>query len=69
LVLFRLLKALIHKKSLIYLLIALIPSVAVSLTLARHQVRVVKSDYKLRAQEYANFHAMNIEKFVGETVA
>lgn len=67
-VLTRLLKALIHKKSLIYLLIALIPSVAVSLTLARHQVRVVKSDYKLRAQEYANFHAMNIEKFVGETV-
>jgi len=68
LVLIRLLKALIHKKSIIYLLIALIPSVAVSMALAQHHVRVVNSEYKLKAQAYANFHAMNIEKFVGETV-
>ncbi|MEH7415006.1 ATP-binding protein [Neobacillus drentensis] len=67
-VLLRLLKALIQKNSFIYLLIALIPSVAVSTVLAQHQVRVVKSEYKLKAQEYANFHAMNIEKFVEETV-
>jgi len=68
LVLIRLLKAQIYKKSFIYLLIALIPSILVSVTTSQHQVRVVNSEYKLRAEKYANFHAMNIEKFVGETV-
>ncbi|PLS03115.1 ATP-binding protein [Neobacillus cucumis] len=67
-VLIRLLKAVLHKKLIIYLLIALIPSVAVSMTRAHHKVRVVDSEYQLKAQKYANFHAINIEKFVGETV-
>ncbi|WP_160723791.1 ATP-binding protein [Bacillus sp. USDA818B3_A] len=67
-VLIRLLKSLIHKRAFIYLLIALIPSLAVSMILAHHTVKVVESEYKLKAQEYANFHAMSIENFVGETV-
>jgi two-component system, sporulation sensor kinase D len=53
---------------LIYLCITLVPSSVISYYLAQHEVKVVKIEYLDQAQEYANFHAMNIENFLGETV-
>ncbi|MFK9090891.1 ATP-binding protein [Bacillus salipaludis] len=64
----RLLNSIFKKKLSIYLLLAMIPSVVISTVLAQHQVRMEESQYKSKATEYANFHAMNIENFLGETV-
>jgi two-component system, sporulation sensor kinase D len=52
----------------IYLLITLIPSLAISYFIAMYQEKSFERQYKIKAQWYANFHAMNIENFLGETV-
>ncbi|MEH7333923.1 ATP-binding protein [Neobacillus drentensis] len=64
----RFLALLFKNKWLIYILLTLIPSLAISSYLAQHQVSVAEREYKAKAQEYANFHAMTIEHFLGETV-
>src|SRR4051812_34155204 len=66
--LIRLLKLLSRKKFTLYLLITLLPSLVISFVFAQHQERASKYQYESKAQWYANFHAMNIENFLGETV-
>ncbi|MEH7273249.1 ATP-binding protein [Neobacillus vireti] len=58
----------ILKKLLIYIVITLIPSLVISYYFAQHEVKVVEISTKNKAQKYANVHAMNLEKFIGETV-
>ncbi|MGG3468694.1 ATP-binding protein [Neobacillus pocheonensis] len=62
------LKLVLNNKWLIYLLVTLVPSIVISAYLAEYKVNVDESEYKSKAQDYANFHAMNIEHFLGETV-
>lgn len=62
------LRGILKNKILIYLLLTIIPAAAISLYPAKHQVKILKIDYKNIAEEYANFYAMNIEHFLGETV-
>ncbi|WHY87239.1 ATP-binding protein [Neobacillus novalis] len=56
------------KKWFIYLFLTLIPAVVISFILAQHKVSSVETEYKSEAQEFADFHAMNIGNFLGETV-
>lgn len=46
----------------------MIPSIVISYFLAQNQVLDKKDINKDKAQWYANFHALNIENFLGETV-
>jgi two-component system, sporulation sensor kinase D len=55
-------------KILLYILITIIPTLAISYSLARNEVEGSEHQYKIKAQEYANYHAMNIENFLGETI-
>jgi two-component system, sporulation sensor kinase D len=61
------LRFILQSKLFIYLLITLIPSGLVSTLIADHQERKLVNQYKNKAQWYSNFHAMNIEKLLGET--
>jgi two-component system, sporulation sensor kinase D len=56
------------KTLLIYIMVTLVPSLIISYFFAHQQVKDVENHDKNRAQEFANFHAMNIENFLGETV-
>jgi two-component system, sporulation sensor kinase D len=64
----RFISLILKNKFLIYLLLTLIPTVAISSVLAQHQVKVLEYQHKNKAEEYANFHTMNIESFFNETV-
>lgn len=64
----RFLTLVLKNKWFIYIVLTLIPSIAISSYLAQQHVGVSEREYKGKAQEYANFHAMNIEHFLGETV-
>ncbi|WP_190284821.1 ATP-binding protein [Bacillus sp. S3] len=66
--LIRFLRKCLRNKFFIYLLMAIIPSVVISTGIAQHQVGMAEVQYKSQASEYANFHAMNTENFLGETV-
>lgn len=61
-------KLVMNNNWLIYLLLTLVPSIAFSSYLAQYRVNVAEREYKSKAQDYANFHAMNIEHLLGETV-
>ncbi|OLS40650.1 hypothetical protein BTR25_08885 [Bacillus sp. MRMR6] len=52
----------------LYILITIIPTLAISYSLAQNEVEETEQQYKIKAQEYANYHAMNIENFLGETI-
>lgn len=56
------------KPILIYLFITLIPSLAISFLLTNHLVEDTHHQYMNRAKWYANFHGMNIDNFLSETV-
>lgn len=56
------------KRFLIYILVTLIPSVSLSYFLSEKKLADIENQYKGRAQWYANFHATNIDHFIGETV-
>jgi two-component system, sporulation sensor kinase D len=56
------------KTIIIYILITVIPTLAISYSLAQNEVEEIEHQYKIKAQEYANYHAMNIENFLGETI-
>ncbi|MBV7506638.1 two-component sensor histidine kinase [Bacillus sp. sid0103] len=64
----RVLSSILKNKFLIYLLLTLIPTVAISSVLAQHRVKVLEDRNKNKAEDYANFHTMNIENFFNETV-
>ncbi|MEH7504041.1 ATP-binding protein [Neobacillus drentensis] len=67
-VVIRILTSILKKKFLIYLLLTLIPTAALSTVLAKQQVKFLEDQNRNKAEEYANFHTMNIENFLGETV-
>jgi two-component system, sporulation sensor kinase D len=56
------------KNIVIYFLVTFLPSLVISYDLAQHKTDNEEIEYKRTAQRYANFHAMNIENFIGETV-
>ncbi|MFF2448186.1 ATP-binding protein [Neobacillus sp. NPDC058068] len=64
----RLVKSFMKKKWFIYLFLTLVPAAVISFVLAQHTVSSVENKYKSEAQEFADFHAMNIEHFLSETV-
>jgi two-component system, sporulation sensor kinase D len=45
-----------------------VPSLAISNYFAQHKAAIVDDKIQTQANEFANFHAMNIENFLGETV-
>lgn len=51
-----------------YIGLTIIPSIIISYFMAHYQVHDRKDINQDKAQWYANFHAMNIENFLGETV-
>jgi len=61
------LKLLLKNKYFLYLLLTVVPAAAVSLILIQQQLKGEASQNLKQAQEYASFHAMNIEQFLGET--
>ncbi|WP_066363398.1 ATP-binding protein [Neobacillus drentensis] len=67
-VVLRILKSILKNKFLIYLLLTLIPTIAISTVIAQHQVTVLENQNRMKAQEYANFHTKSIENLLGETV-
>ncbi|SMQ64816.1 two-component system, sporulation sensor kinase D [Bacillus sp. OV166] len=60
--------SILKNKFLLYLLLTLIPTVAISTVLAQHQVKFLEDQNQYKAQEYANLHTQNIENLLGETV-
>jgi len=68
LVFIRVLSSILKKKFLLYLLLTLIPALAVSSVLAQHQVKILEAQNKNKASRYATFHTMNIENLFNETV-
>jgi two-component system, sporulation sensor kinase D len=64
----RLVKSFLKKKWFIYLFLTLVPAAVISFVLAQHTVSSVEEQYKSEAQEFADFHALNIGNFLGETV-
>jgi two-component system, sporulation sensor kinase D len=56
------------KKILIYFIVTVIPSIAISFSFAKQQVQDFENDNKRTAESYAVFHSRNIENFIGETV-
>ena len=52
----------------IYILIAVVPTLIISGILAEIQMKKYENEYKNKAQRNANLHATNIENFIGETV-
>ncbi|MFD2445358.1 ATP-binding protein [Bacillus sp. CGMCC 1.16607] len=56
------------KNLLIYLFITLLPSLTISYILGLSKVDDIERQYNSKAEWYANFHAMNIENFLSETV-
>ncbi|MEH6905847.1 two-component sensor histidine kinase [Bacillus sp. AFS006103] len=67
-VVIRILSSILKNKFLIYLLLTLIPTIAISTDLAQHQVISLEDQNRMKAQEYANYHTKNIENLLGETV-
>jgi two-component system, sporulation sensor kinase D len=68
LVVIRILTSILKNKYLIYLLLTLLPTVAISTILAQHQERFLEDQNQHKAQQLTNIHTMNIENFLGETV-
>lgn len=64
----RLLQSFVKKNIFLYLILTLLPAIVISYAQAQHQVKMRESKDKMEAQEIVNFHAMNIENFLGETV-
>jgi two-component system, sporulation sensor kinase D len=58
----------ILKILILYILLTLVPSVLISYYFADHEVKDNVIQNKSKAQKYANFHALNIENFLGETI-
>jgi two-component system, sporulation sensor kinase D len=56
------------KNLITYILLTVIPALVISFILAEQRVAETNNQYKNKAQWYANFHAMNIENFLGETI-
>lgn len=59
----------ISKKLLLYCIVTLLPALAISYLLTLNKVEDVENQYKSKTLWYANFHAMNIDNFLGETIA
>lgn len=56
------------KQLILFILITVIPSILISYTLTKKKMQIIEDQYKTKAQWYANFHARNIENFIGETM-
>lgn len=52
----------------LYLLITLVPSLIFGYFIAQHHSKDIENKDKIKAQQHANSHAMNIENFLGETI-
>lgn len=61
-------QALLKNNILVYLLLTILPAAALCIFPAQHQVKIVNIDHTSIAKDYANFHAITIEHFLGETV-
>jgi two-component system, sporulation sensor kinase D len=53
---------------LIYLIITILPSFLVSFVVVKSEIKSAEQKYQNKAQRYANFHAMSIDNFLGETI-
>jgi two-component system, sporulation sensor kinase D len=68
LVVIRVLTSILKNKFLIYLLLTIIPTVVISTVITQHHIRSLEDQNLHKAQNLANFHTMNIENLLGETV-
>lgn len=61
-------KYFIPKQLILFIMITVIPSIIISYFLTQKEMRNLEEQYKNTAEWYANFHARNIENFIGETI-
>ncbi|MFV8828876.1 ATP-binding protein [Alkalihalobacterium sp. APHAB7] len=57
------------KNVLVYLMITIIPTITISHALALQKIQEIENIYMDMAQSYANLHASQIDRFIGETVS